>query len=53
VQPALIDGSVGLVVAPRGKLARAVTFTFGNDKITRLEAIGDRARLRTLDIAVL
>jgi RNA polymerase sigma-70 factor (ECF subfamily) len=53
VQPALIDGSVGLIVAPRGKLARALIFTFTNDKITRLEAIGDPARLRELDIAVL
>lgn len=53
VQPAVIDGSVGLIVAPRGKLARALTFTFTNDKITRLEVIGDPARLRALDIAVL
>src|SRR5688572_1751173 len=28
VQPALINGSVGLIVAPPGKLSRAVTFTF-------------------------
>ena len=53
VQLALIDGSVGLIFAPRGKLSRAVTFTFANDKITRVEAIGDPARLRELDIAVL
>ena len=53
VQPALIDGSVGLILAPRGKLARALTFTFTNGKITRVEVIGDPARLRELDIAVL
>jgi len=53
VQPALINGSVGLILAPRGKLARAVTFTFANDKVTRVEVIGDPARLRDLDIAVL
>ena len=53
VQPALIDGSVGLIFAPHGKLARALTFTFTNAKITRVEAIGDPARLRELDIGVL
>jgi len=53
VQPALINGSVGVVLAPRGQLARALIFTFRNNKVTRLEAIGDPARLRELDIAVL
>jgi RNA polymerase sigma-70 factor (ECF subfamily) len=53
VQLALIDGSVGMILAPRGKLARALLFTFANTKIARIEAIGDPARLRELDIAVL
>jgi RNA polymerase sigma factor (sigma-70 family) len=53
VQPALINGSVGLILAPRGKLARALTFTFTNAKIARLDVIGDPARLRDLDIALL
>jgi RNA polymerase sigma factor (sigma-70 family) len=53
VQLALIDGSVGLVFAPRGKLGRAVTFTFTNARVTRVEVIADPARLRELDIAVL
>jgi RNA polymerase sigma-70 factor (ECF subfamily) len=53
VQPAIIDGSVGLIVAPHGKLTRAATFTLDNDKVTRIEMIGDPARLRQLDIAVL
>jgi RNA polymerase sigma factor (sigma-70 family) len=53
VQPALINGSVGVIVAPRGKLARVLTFTFDAAKVTRLEVIGDPARLRELDIAVL
>jgi RNA polymerase sigma factor (sigma-70 family) len=53
VQPALIDGSVGLIFAPRGKLSRALTFAFTNAKVTRVEVIGDPARLRELDIAVL
>jgi RNA polymerase sigma factor (sigma-70 family) len=53
VQPALINGSVGLILAPRGKLARALTFTFSDARVTRIEVIGDSALLRELDIAVL
>src|SRR5882672_12026173 len=53
VQPALINGSVGLILAPRGNLSRALTFTFANAKVARVEVIGDPARLRDLDIAVL
>lgn len=53
VKPALVDGSVGLIFAPRAKLARALIFTFANDKVTRIEAIGDPARLRELEIGAL
>jgi RNA polymerase sigma factor (sigma-70 family) len=52
-QPVLIDGSLGFIFAPRGKLVRAVTFTFANEKISRIDAVGDPDRLRELDIAVL
>jgi hypothetical protein len=52
VQPALINGSVGLIVAPGGKPSRVLTFTFTSAKITRLDVIGNPARLRELDIAV-
>lgn len=53
VQPALIDGSVGLILAPRGKLSRVLTFTVAHGKVTRVEVVADTARLRQLDIAVL
>jgi len=53
VQPALINGSVGLILAPGGKLSRVLTFTFTNATIARLEVIGDPARLREFDIGVL
>ena len=53
VQAALMNGSLGLIFAPRGTLARALIFTFANDKVTRVEVIGDSVRLRELDIAVL
>jgi RNA polymerase sigma-70 factor (ECF subfamily) len=53
VQPVLIDGSVGLILAPQGKLSKAMIFTFADAKVTRIEVVGDTARLRELDIAVL
>ena len=52
VQPALINGSVGLVFAPGGKLSRALSFTFANGKIVRAEIITDRDRLQQLDLSV-
>jgi RNA polymerase sigma factor (sigma-70 family) len=53
VQMAVINGSVGLILAPRGKLARVLTFTFENARVTRIEVVGEPARLREVDIAVL
>ena len=52
-QPALVNGAVGLVVAPRGRLFRALSFTIAQGKIVRIDVIGDPARLRDLDLAVL
>jgi RNA polymerase sigma-70 factor (ECF subfamily) len=53
VEPALIDGSVGLIFAPGGKLSRALIFAFTNARVARVEIVGDPARLRELDVAVL
>ena len=52
-QPALIDGEVGVVVAPRGRLLMVLKFTVVDGKIVEMEAIADRDRLRQLDLAVL
>lgn len=52
-RPALIDGSVGLIVAPAGRLHLALRFTFVNDKIAAFEVIGDRERLRLLNLGLL
>ena len=52
-QPALVNGSVGIVVAPRGQLMIALGFTFARGKITEIEVIADPERLRDLDVAVL
>jgi RNA polymerase sigma-70 factor (ECF subfamily) len=53
VQAALIDGRVGLIHAPGGRLSRVLAFTVTDAKVTRLEVLADPARLRELDIAVL
>lgn len=53
VQAAVIDGSVGLVLAPGGKLSRVMIFTFADDRVTRVEVVGDPARLGALDLAIL
>ncbi|HEY7015980.1 MAG TPA: sigma-70 family RNA polymerase sigma factor [Streptosporangiaceae bacterium] len=52
-QAALVDGAVGIVVAPRGQLTIALTFSFGRGRITEIEVIADPERLRDLDVAVL
>lgn len=50
---ALVNGAVGVVVAPRGKLLLALTVTVRDDRIAGYEVIADPTRLRALDIAVL
>lgn len=52
-QPALVDGEVGLVVAPRGRLLRVLKFTITRGRIAEVDVIADPARLRRLDLAVL
>lgn len=51
--PALIDGAVGLVVAPKGRVFRVLRFSFAQDKIASVEVIGDADQLRAMEIAIL
>jgi len=53
VQLALIEGSVGVLVAPFGRLSRVLIFTFAGDKVARVDVIGDPARLRELEIVAI
>lgn len=46
----LIDGAVGLAMAPKGRLVRALRFTFEDGRITRADIIADRERLDALDV---
>jgi RNA polymerase sigma factor (sigma-70 family) len=50
---ALVDGSVGVVVAPHGRLLGVLDLLIREGKITAITAISDPARLRQLHFAVL
>lgn len=50
---ALVDGSVGLIVVPGGKLFRALRFTFVGDRVAGVEVIADPSRLAALEIGLL
>src|SRR5215204_2774247 len=52
-RPALVNGEVGVVVAPRGRLLMVLGFTISDGKIVEIDAIGDRERLSQLDLALL
>jgi RNA polymerase sigma-70 factor (ECF subfamily) len=54
-QPALVlvDEAVGLVLAPRGKLSRALKFTIKDGKISQIEVITEQSRLKRLNLAIL
>jgi RNA polymerase sigma-70 factor, ECF subfamily len=52
-QPALVNGSVGVVVAPRGSLFGVLDLSIREGKITTITIISDPARLRRLHLAVL
>jgi RNA polymerase sigma factor (sigma-70 family) len=52
-EPALVDGAVGIVVAPKGKLALVLRFSVVGDKITEINIDADPARLSRLSLAVL
>jgi len=49
---ALLDGSPGLIMAPRGRLARAIAFSFSGERITGIEVIADPDRLRQMQFSL-
>src|ERR671911_1955284 len=52
-RPALVNGAVGVVVAPRGRLLMVLGFTITGGKIVEIDAIADPEHVRQLDLAVL
>jgi RNA polymerase sigma-70 factor (ECF subfamily) len=52
-RPALVNGSVGIVVAPHGRLLIVMTFRTAGRKIVEIEVLADPERLRALHLAPL
>jgi RNA polymerase sigma-70 factor, ECF subfamily len=52
-RPALVNGAVGAVVAPRGRLLLTVEITIKAGKIVAINAVADPERLRQSTLAVL
>ncbi|MEO7054315.1 MAG: RNA polymerase subunit sigma-70, partial [Rhizomicrobium sp.] len=50
---ALVDGAVGAIVAPKGKLLLALRTTIKDGRITAIQAIADRAVLQGLELTAL
>ena len=50
---ALVNGSVGIVVAYHGRLSLVLNLTITRGKIVEINVVADPARLRQLDLAVL
>jgi RNA polymerase sigma-70 factor (ECF subfamily) len=49
---ALINGTPGVIMAPRGRLAVALAFTYSGDRISQIDVIADPGRLEALDLAL-
>ncbi|WP_235206876.1 hypothetical protein [Paenibacillus tyrfis] len=49
----LVNGSVGVVVAPRGQMLFVLELKIVDGKITEIEMIADQSRIRQLDLAEL
>lgn len=54
-QPALVNGEVGILVAPWGELSLVgvITFKPANEAIVEIDLVADRRRLREIELAVL
>ena len=52
-RPALVDGAVGVVVAPRGRLLMVLDFKIRDGKIVEIDAVADPERLNQLDLSLL
>lgn len=53
VRLALVDGEVGLVMGPEGRVSRALVFRVDGDRIVGFDIVGDAARLSEMEIAPL
>jgi hypothetical protein len=49
VQPVLVNGVAGVLVAPRGRPFSVMAFTVAGGKVVAIDALADPARLERLD----
>jgi RNA polymerase sigma factor (sigma-70 family) len=52
-RPALVNGAVGIVVAPRGRLLVVLGLTVARGRIVAIDVVTDPARLHECDLALL
>lgn len=52
-RPALVDGALGVVVAPQGRLLLVLNLAFAGDRIAAIEVVADPDRLGALDLSTL
>jgi RNA polymerase sigma-70 factor (ECF subfamily) len=52
-RPVLVDGRLGVVVAPAGRLVIVLRLTIEGDRIAAIDVIGEPSRLRALRLALL
>lgn len=52
-EAALVDGRVGLVMAPAGRLALVLVFTFDGEVVTGIDIVAEPERLAAIEVAVL
>ena len=52
-EPVLVDGAVGILVAPQGRLAIVLRFTVVGDTIAEIDIAADPQRLRRFSLAML
>ena len=52
-RPALVDGALGVVVAPQGRLLLVLNLTFAGDRIAAIDVVADPDRLEALDLSTL
>ncbi|AUX48397.1 DNA-directed RNA polymerase sigma-70 factor [Sorangium cellulosum] len=52
-RPVLVNGAVGVVVAPRGRLQLVLEVAIAGDRVAAIDVVGDPTRLRQLQLAVI
>jgi RNA polymerase sigma-70 factor (ECF subfamily) len=52
-EPALVNGTVGVVVAPNGRLTLALAIVLEDDRIVEYDVIAEPTRLKQLHLGVL